>query len=375
MTVYAWPDALACATMEWGRETNNITHRSALTGSSHSVGLPTSRWVVGMNMPPQLRSTSGALEAFVNGLVGGVDRVTLHRFDRPVPMGTLRGSPTLAAGVTQFSDTLVLAGGSGGKNLLVNPSFELGATVATGWVGYVVGSVVSPVSSVVAASPAHGAKVQRVVAASTTTASSRMGVYQHVVGLSAGVAYTLSGQVGYRVSRVTSATNLRITAFISFRNALDAQIGSASSDINTPGATFAPISITAVAPAGTVAAYVYFWVMAIAVTADAFSIDVDSAQFEEGLTATSFSAGPGVKAGDMLGVGSQLFQVWEDAETGAGAVLTVKTVNRTRTSLASGAAVVWDRPTATFAMQDQLSAFSFGPRAMGPSSFRLVETY
>lgn len=185
---------------------------------------------------------------------------------------------------------LYLDGHPAGTNLLQNPSFELGSTVATGWVGYVSGSVLTPVPSLPADSPAFGSKVQRVVAAGTTTASARIGVYQRVEGLTPGVTYTLSGLVGYRVSRVTSATNLRITAFISFRNGADAQVGSATFDINTPGASFVPISVTSAAPAGTVAAYVYFWIMSIAVTADAFSIDIDGAQFIPGAARTDFEA-------------------------------------------------------------------------------------
>jgi hypothetical protein len=52
-------------------------------------------------------------------------------------------------------------------------------------------------------------------------------------------------------------------------------------------------------------------------------------------------------AGDMLGVGSQLFMVAADV-TASGGAATVSLVNRVRTAIADNAAVTWSKPTALF---------------------------
>lgn len=49
-------------------------------------------------------------------------------------------------------------------------------------------------------------------------------------------------------------------------------------------------------------------------------------------------------AGDMLGVGSQLFQVAADV-TASGGAATVSIVNRVRTAIADNASVTWSAPT------------------------------
>lgn len=52
-------------------------------------------------------------------------------------------------------------------------------------------------------------------------------------------------------------------------------------------------------------------------------------------------------AGDMFGVGGQLFQVAVSI-TVSGTTATVTTVNRARAALTSSAAVTWDKPTASW---------------------------
>lgn len=77
-------------------------------------------------------------------------------------------------------------------------------------------------------------------------------------------------------------------------------------------------------------------------------------------------------AGDLFSVGGQLIQVAADAAPVAG-VLTVQTVNRVRSSLASGLAVTWQRPSAKFSMVEQASAFVHGSSGMAGSSFSFME--
>lgn len=77
------------------------------------------------------------------------------------------------------------------------------------------------------------------------------------------------------------------------------------------------------------------------------TLSATAAQGAQSLSITTSVAGVTVKAGDMLGVGSQLVMAAADA-TAAGTALTLPIANRLRAAVASGSAVVWDRPKATF---------------------------
>lgn len=199
------------------------------------------------------------------------------------PVYELNGSPLV-----------YLDGNPAGTNLLLNPSFEQGSTVATGWVGYVSGSLSGVVSSLETDSPAFGSKVQRVAASSASTVNAKVGVYQQygspsIPVIQAGRIYTLSGLVRYRTGTM-AASNLLIKAYISWRNPSGAQVSAASGDVANPTSVFTPASLTMTAPAGATWAYIYFWAEALAVAAGSFSIDIDAAQFVLGAARTDFDA-------------------------------------------------------------------------------------
>lgn len=77
-------------------------------------------------------------------------------------------------------------------------------------------------------------------------------------------------------------------------------------------------------------------------------------------------------AGDMFGCGGQLFQAFQDCAAVAG-VLTVPLVNRVRATIASGAAVTWDRPTVTCCAPSLSSSRIYDPGAAGPLAVDLEE--
>lgn len=60
------------------------------------------------------------------------------------------------------------------------------------------------------------------------------------------------------------------------------------------------------------------------------------------------TAGATLLAGDLVGVGSLLFMAAADATADGAGAMTLSIVNRVRSALSSGAAVVWDKPTAPF---------------------------
>lgn len=67
-----------------------------------------------------------------------------------------------------------------------------------------------------------------------------------------------------------------------------------------------------------------------------------------------------LKAGDMIGVGGQLFQVFQDCVAVA-SVLTVPLVNRVRATIASASAVTWNSPTFIGCVPSNSSSRSYEP--------------
>lgn len=69
---------------------------SPFGGSEQVVDLLQDRWSLSMSLPPRSRVNAAAMEAFINALRGMSQVVYLHHFGRPVPNGTMHGSPTTA---------------------------------------------------------------------------------------------------------------------------------------------------------------------------------------------------------------------------------------------------------------------------------------
>lgn len=367
MTTYSLPSGVHPQSFTWGLDRRTVRHESSITGSTQTVDLLSSRWVVDLNLPARDRRDSGAVEAFFNGLVGGVDRLALHRLDRPVPLGTMRGSPTLNAAVTQFSDTLVLAGAwDTSRQNLVSRSADFSNAA---WL---------KVASVTAGAPSFSAPDGTSTACLITrTGASNPAVYR-VLSLASDrrtwSCYFKAGTGAVVNVRIDSPAGLSAVFNLSTGVVVSAGVG-VTAAISSAGGGWYRCSITVTAAI----VNIVFALDSIAIgeTIYAWGAQVNQGSLDDYIpTVASASYAPGtLNAGDMLGVGSQLFQVRTNATATSAGVLTVKTVNRTRVALSSGAAVTWDRPTALFAVQDGASAFSFGPGAMGASSFRLVEAY
>jgi hypothetical protein len=72
------------------------------------------------------------------------------------------------------------------------------------------------------------------------------------------------------------------------------------------------------------------------------------------------AAGATLAAGDMLGAGGQLFQVFQ-ACSAPGTALAVPLVNRVRATIAAGSPVIWQTPTVTCIVPSSFSQRSYEP--------------
>lgn len=81
-------------------------------------------------------------------------------------------------------------------------------------------------------------------------------------------------------------------------------------------------------------------------------------------------------AGDMIGIGGELLMVAAPATAGGTGAMTVTLTGRLRGAHAAAAAIVWDRPRATFRVQAQAGiGTSYGPAIGEAVDLELLETW
>lgn len=114
-TTFDAPDwLLNFAQFDWGIQKAGTQFRSPFNGSLQAGDFLAERWVISVTLPPRARADAGAVEAFINVMVGGVNRVRLPHMAsgtkpaRRVPRGTLRGTPTLRADIARGDTVLPL---------------------------------------------------------------------------------------------------------------------------------------------------------------------------------------------------------------------------------------------------------------------------
>lgn len=108
MTTFAWPEALYPSMCELQLAPNIRSFESPFSRAYQAVDLLGERWTMSVTIPARKTARAGAMEAFLHRL-RGIHLVAAWHFARPVPAGTLRGTPTLPAGAAQGAKQLVIA--------------------------------------------------------------------------------------------------------------------------------------------------------------------------------------------------------------------------------------------------------------------------
>lgn len=86
------------------------------------------------------------------------------------------------------------------------------------------------------------------------------------------------------------------------------------------------------------------------------------------------AAGSTLLPGDLIGVGGQVFMA-RTLCVAVGTTLTVPLVNRVRGVIASGSAVVWDKPLLPVVMPEMSAGVAYRPGQTLPAELQLVEAY
>lgn len=368
MAVYDLPLALRSMAWEFGLARSGTQFRSPYSGTLQAVDFIADRWQVGMMLPPRLFAQAGQCEAFFNRLVGGVNRVRLWHQARPVPRGTLRGSPTLSGAAARGNASIAITGAVAYPNLLRYSGFELDGNadgVADGWQLFS-GGATGALTPSLGAGGSSGLAQRLNAAALGTAVGDFAGVRTAtLVGVQPGAMHTLAADLG-------GTLGCQLALSIDWYTAGDVFI-SAATTAAAAGPALERRSLSALAPATAAKADLLLYMRARTGGPALTTFLADSVQFEAAAAATTYAGPPTLKAGDMLGCGGQLFQVAEDVTLNDAGAGNVQVVNRSRGAIAGGSAVTWLRPTAEFYMPAQASRFAFQPQHLQAVAFDLEE--
>ena len=374
MATIDWPEPLIPQSCQMLLRKSGTQFSSPFNGTLQAVDFIAERWVLSVSLAQMAARNPRGVGSFCNRLAGGVERVRGWHFghNRGVPVGTLRGAPTLSVAHARGDVALQLAGALSRPNLLAGGGMELdtnGDGLADGWIAYNNGST----SGIVYSRPAgfKSTFAQR-MAASTLGTSAIDNVGIGTAGFVAATAegvYSLSGDV------ISNYATLQVRLHVDWYTAADVLISGSGAVHAGPLAWQRLAAQGLTAPATAAKARLYVWMQAHATGGAMPQIFVDNLQWEAAPVATAYAGSASLRADDMLGAGGQLFQVASDTllnDAGAGSV---PVVNRVRATIASGTAVVWNRPTVEFNCPANQAGPVYSPGAIDSTGLDLVEVW
>lgn len=83
---------------------------SPFGGSEQAIDMLNDRWTCSIEVEFMNYNEAAYIEAFIAAMRGQVNTVNLYHFVRPVPNGTMRGTPTLSSAGAQGASTIYITG-------------------------------------------------------------------------------------------------------------------------------------------------------------------------------------------------------------------------------------------------------------------------
>lgn len=110
MTTIDWPATRACIpqSMSFRLHKAVLQSRSPYSGALMTADLVAERLMVSMTLKPLTRDETPAREALLTRAAGGMVWIRMGHCLRPVPRGSMRGSPTVSGAHTRGSTTLTI---------------------------------------------------------------------------------------------------------------------------------------------------------------------------------------------------------------------------------------------------------------------------
>jgi hypothetical protein len=132
MSTYTWPAAWVPTRFNLFVRPNERAFAGYYSGQSQVLDLLGESWVANLTLPPGITDsgTGAELEAFFNRLRGRSNTIALWHLKRPVPRGTLRGTPTISAPVAQLASTISISSGQAYATLSAGDLLGFGGQVS-----------------------------------------------------------------------------------------------------------------------------------------------------------------------------------------------------------------------------------------------------
>jgi hypothetical protein len=112
--------------MSFGATTAKTAWTSPYTGQTQSISCLSDRLRLSLRMPPCIKSEAGPREAFMMELASAGHWVRMYHRQRPAPVGTLRGSPTVAASALAGARSITLNVPAGAPTLIGGDMLGIG---------------------------------------------------------------------------------------------------------------------------------------------------------------------------------------------------------------------------------------------------------
>lgn len=101
MSTIALPAGFCPRDFSLRMQVNQTAFFSPFGGSEQVVDRLNDRWMMSVTMPARRSGEGAAIEAFIGSMRGLSNTVALYHFQRPIPRGSMRGTPTVVSGVPQ----------------------------------------------------------------------------------------------------------------------------------------------------------------------------------------------------------------------------------------------------------------------------------
>jgi hypothetical protein len=124
MTILSFPSTLRVSNMRWSRMSQDVVHRSIFGVQGINGGYPL--WKVAVTFDQLTSAESGPYQALLMQLEGNRNHLALHNVGRPAPIGTMRGSPTLASPLAAGVSSMDITAGAGQANTTLKAGDYLG---------------------------------------------------------------------------------------------------------------------------------------------------------------------------------------------------------------------------------------------------------
>lgn len=311
--------------------------------------LPGARWMLTIAFPetttPYLTERR-KLEAFFMGLRGGADRLLMWNLLTPEPLGTMRGTVTLAAGVAAGATTAQVTGGYASPNLLRYGSFEIDSNaddLADGWQLFVGGAGDGARTHAKSRVPTgvawHGTASQyfKITAAGNASDSGIMVATRPAAV--AGQQYTLSAAVRASVSG-------KVFLLCRAYDGGGASLGDFATALVPSTGVLTQRSVTFTAPAGTATLEPSIR----GINAIGEWVEVDAVQLEPGPVATAYAGFPTLLRGDRVSIAGRRVMLTADATANDAGTATLSFQPPLNAAASSGAAVTLIRPTTRYVL-------------------------